>query len=152
MGPYHSAMTEHVLIPIDGSEMSFDAFEFAIDHHPEAKLTVIHVVSPTEGLVGSGDAMAVNQQAIDSAVKRGEEFGERARDILQEADSLEGRSFETAVQIGRPAATIVEYAEDNDVDHIVMGSHGRSGLTRVLMGSVAETVVRRAPVPVTVVR
>lgn len=145
-------MTEHVLIPIDGSEMSFEAFDFAIEHHPEAELTVLHVVSPTEGLVGSGDAMAVNQQAIDAAVKRGEDFGERAREILRETNSLEGRPFETAVQIGRPASTIVEYAEDNDVDHIVMGSHGRSGIARVLMGSVAETVVRRAPIPVTVVR
>jgi nucleotide-binding universal stress UspA family protein len=47
---------------------------------------------------------------------------------------------------------IVTYADENDVDHVVLGSHGRKGLTRVLLGSVAEAVVRRSPVPVTVVR
>jgi nucleotide-binding universal stress UspA family protein len=55
-------------------------------------------------------------------------------------------------EIGRPSRAIVEYAEEHDIDHIVMGSHGRSGVTRILLGSVAETVVRRSPVPVTIVR
>lgn len=59
----------------------------------------------------------------------------------------------TAVtEFGRPARTIVEYVEDHDVDHVVVGSHGRSGLSRTLLGSVAERVVRRSSVPVTVVR
>ena len=47
---------------------------------------------------------------------------------------------------------IIGFAEDNDVSHIVIGSHGRTGASRVLLGSVAQTVVRRAPTPVTVVR
>ena len=50
------------------------------------------------------------------------------------------------------SANIVEYVETHDVDHVVIGSHGRKGLSRVLLGSVAELVVRRSPVPVTVVR
>jgi nucleotide-binding universal stress UspA family protein len=53
---------------------------------------------------------------------------------------------------GDPANEIVAYAEETDVDHIVVGSHGRSGLSRVLLGSTAEKVVRRSPVPVTVVK
>jgi len=54
--------------------------------------------------------------------------------------------------VGRPTKVIVEYADDHDIDQIVMGSHGRSGMSRILLGSVAEIVVRRASVPVTVVR
>jgi nucleotide-binding universal stress UspA family protein len=59
---------------------------------------------------------------------------------------------DTTAEVGGPANAIVECAEEESVDHIVTGSHGRSGVTRILLGSVAETVVRRSPVPVTVVR
>ena len=44
------------------------------------------------------------------------------------------------------------YAEENDIDHIVVGSHGRGGVSRMLLGSVAETVARRSSVPVTIIR
>ncbi|WP_341850678.1 universal stress protein [Natronococcus wangiae] len=54
--------------------------------------------------------------------------------------------------VGSSARAIVQYAEEHDIDHIVLGSHGRTGTSRVLLGSVAETVARRAPVPVTIVR
>ncbi|MFB6177175.1 MAG: universal stress protein, partial [Halobaculum sp.] len=59
---------------------------------------------------------------------------------------------ETDTAVGRPASAIVEYAETNEVDHLVLGSHGRTGVSRLLLGSNAEKVVRRSPVPVTVVR
>ena len=52
----------------------------------------------------------------------------------------------------RPADAILDYVEANDVDHVIMGSHGRSGISRILLGSVAEIVARRSPAPVTVVR
>ena len=62
--------------------------------------------------------------------------------------------METVRLVGAPAQTVLEYLEDegNSIDQVVMGSHGRTGLSRVLMGSVAEKVTRRSPVPVTVVR
>jgi len=60
--------------------------------------------------------------------------------------------LETERTVGDPAREIVDYAEDHEIDQIVMGSHGRTGATRLLLGSVAELVVRRSPVPVTVVR
>ena len=56
------------------------------------------------------------------------------------------------VLVGYPAQKIVEYASDHDVDLVVMGTHGRGGLTHLLMGSVAERVVRTAPCPVFTVR
>jgi len=59
---------------------------------------------------------------------------------------------ETATEVGQPSRTIVAYAQEHDLDHVVIGSYGRKGLSRVLLGSVAELVVRRSPVPVTVVR
>jgi len=91
-------------------------------------------------------------QIHDQAVERGDELGEQARDRAAEAGILETTTIETAVETGPPARTIVEYADENDADQIVIGSHGRSGVSRVLLGSVAETVARRSPVPVTIVR
>ncbi len=61
-------------------------------------------------------------------------------------------SVERVIEVGRPTKVIVEYADEHDINQIVMGSHGRSGMSRILLGSVAEIVVRRASVPVTVVR
>jgi len=63
-----------------------------------------------------------------------------------------GRAVETRTRLGTPAQEILEYVERNPIDHVVIGSHGRSGVARILLGSVAEVVVRRSPVPVTVVR
>jgi nucleotide-binding universal stress UspA family protein len=73
-------------------------------------------------------------------------------------DEAEARAEEHGVPVHRetivgvPSRAIVEWAEENEVDGVVIGSHGREGVSRVLLGSVAETVVRRSPVPVTVVR
>jgi nucleotide-binding universal stress UspA family protein len=63
-----------------------------------------------------------------------------------------GREVETATAAGAPSRSILDWSDGNDVDHVVIGCHGRSGVARWLLGSVAEAVVRRAPVPVTAVK
>ncbi|HUQ68179.1 MAG TPA: universal stress protein, partial [Planctomycetaceae bacterium] len=59
-----------------------------------------------------------------------------------------GRSVQRVIRIGAPYVEIVKYAAEQDVDVIVVGTHGRSGLTHLLLGSTAEKVVRKAPCPV----
>ena len=140
-------MTKRVLVPVDGSEQAWSALEHAVTEHPEATLTLLYAINP----VGAG----ANAQVGD--VGYGEEWYELSElhaDELFEtaAERIGDHSFATQTAVGRPAHAIVEFAEDNDVDAIVMGSHGRDGVSRILLGSVAETVVRRSPVPVTVVR
>ena len=138
-----------VLVAYDGSDPAVAALEHALESYPGARVAVLTVINPSVG-GGSG---------IDGYPASSEAWFERARDDAEEdlddaraiADGY-GVGIETAVEVGRPASVIVRYAEENDVDHVVLGSHGRKGLTRVLLGSVAETVVRRSPVPVTVVR
>ncbi len=68
--------------------------------------------------------------------------------------AAENRTIETAVESGDPAEAILTYAEDNDVDHIVMGGHSGDpdGLVERLLGTVVTTVVSNAPITVTVVR
>ena len=73
-------------------------------------------------------------------------------EALLAAAQKNGATVETVTEFGEPARVIGEYAGDHDVDLIVMGCHGRSTVSRILLGDVAGTVVRRAPVPVTVVR
>ena len=140
-----SGMTKHVLIPLDDSDPSWEAFEYAIDNHVDERLTGLHVINPL-----AGDYYL--DEAQTKPARRSEELGNRARTLLEEHDVLETTAFEMVVEEGKPEHVIVDYAEANEVDQIVMGSRGRSGLSRVLLGSVAEVVVRRAPVPVTIVR
>lgn len=145
-------MSEHVLVPLDGSDPSWDALDHAIENHRGGRITVLHVVDPVEGVYAGPEGGYYDPDGYERAVDRGEDICEHARERLEEAGALDETVFETAVEPGRPARTIVSYAADEDVDHVVMGSHGRSGVSRLLLGSVAETVVRRAPMPVTVVR
>lgn len=72
-------------------------------------------------------------------------------EVLSGTDNQEGE-IQTEIKTGEAARTIVEYIDDNSIDHIVIGSHGRKGVSRVLLGSVAEKVARRSPTPVTIVR
>lgn len=60
--------------------------------------------------------------------------------------------IETATEVGTVAEAVIDYAEERDIGHIVLGSHGRRGLSRFLLGSVAERVMKRAPGSVTVIR
>ncbi len=142
-------MVEHVLVPIDGSDQAWSALEHALQEHPDDEIHLLHVINPMEGVYAS-DAMGGDYWAgwYDAAEERAERLFEEARDRAGDrADDLV-----TDQETGAPARTIVEYAEEQDVDHIVIGSHGRSGVSRVLLGSVAEAVARRATVPVTIVR
>lgn len=145
-------MSIHVLVGVDGSEQAQQAADYTFKHYPEATVTLLNVIDPVEAgySLGSSAVPGYTEEWF-------EQSKDSAEDLLEtHADQAEATGFsgeiETAVEVGRPARTIVTYAEETGVDHVVMGSHGRSGVTRVLLGSVAETVVRRSPVPVTVVR
>ncbi|MFB6112562.1 MAG: universal stress protein [Halodesulfurarchaeum sp.] len=138
---------KQVLVPIDGSPQSSAALEYAAEEFSTDELILIHVIDPIEaGYSATATVPGYTEEWYEHAQ-------EEAEDLLEEArETLDGEDVESVTEVGRPSRSIVEYAEENDVDHIVMGSHGRSGVTRILLGSVAEAVVRRSPVPVTVVR
>lgn len=134
----------HVLVPIDGSDPADAALEYAFERFGDADVTALYVMDPVDGAWGPGSA--------DGWLATAEDRSEVVLSTVEERAAEAGRDVETDSVVGRPARAIVEYAEERGVDHVVMGSHGRDGISRVLLGSVAETVVRRSPVPVTVVR
>lgn len=139
---------ETVLVPYDGSDPSVAALEYAVENLGEKSIILLHVVDPHERIYG--DMLTVSGYDVEWFEHVHEQ---EAEELFEEARGhVDGDAFETEVVTGQPARSIVEYAEEHDVDHIVMGSHGRSGVTRIFLGSVAETVIRRSPCPVTVVR
>lgn len=144
-------MGEHVLIPLDGSDDADEAFEYAMEHLPGSTITLVHVVDPTDvWMYGSEDYFDVEGYQREERRRR-----ERAEELMDEyADraSERGVDVETVIATGVAAKKILETAETENADHIVMGSRGRSGVGRILFGSVAEEVTRRASVPVTIVR
>ncbi|MFC7176037.1 universal stress protein [Halosegnis marinus] len=141
-------MPKHVLVPVDGSEQSQQALDYAFTEFPSATVTLLHVINPARAGYGAQAGLpSFSEEWYDEAEAAAEELFSEAR-----ADAPEGVTVETAVEVGQPARTIVEFAEEHGSDAIVIGSHGRQGISRVLLGSVAEAVVRRAPCPVTVAR
>lgn len=144
-------MGRHILAPVDGSPQSEAALEYVLENHPDAKITILNVVNPTSA-VTYGDDEYFDVESYQAEAKRQQERAEQLLEECGDMASEHGVKFETRVETGKPAAKIIETAESEEVDHIVMGSRGRSGVGRVLFGSVAETVTRRASVPVTIVR
>ncbi|MFB6161586.1 MAG: universal stress protein [Haloferacaceae archaeon] len=142
----------HVLVPIDGSPPSWDALDYAIETFAGERITVLNVVDPLEGMYADEDGSYYDPEMAERARERGAELGEEARERLDAAGALSTTEFESAVETGRVARTINEYVEEHDVDHVVIGSHGREGVSRILLGSVSEKVARRATVPVTIIR
>ncbi|MDS0259705.1 universal stress protein [Haloarcula sp. S1CR25-12] len=143
-------MSKRILVPVDGSEQAAVATAFAAENFPDATLVLFHVINPAEA--GYSAQASVPSFSEEWYEQKQTEARERFDELAAVAREAGVETVERVVEVGRPTKTIVEYAEENDIDQIVMGSHGRSGMSRILLGSVAEIVVRRATVPVTVVR
>lgn len=139
---------EKVLVAVDDSPQATAALEYALRVFPDAAITAIHVIRIPEGYWSW-------MMEEEEDMPRYEEAKERADDVLQAAiveAAEDDHEIETAIEMGKPAREIVAYANDNGFDGIVIGSHGRHGTDRILFGSVSETVARRSPLTVTIVR
>jgi nucleotide-binding universal stress UspA family protein len=135
-------MYKKILAPLDGSELSECTLA-----HLEAVATGCHVAEVVLLRVTEPIPSAY-AEAIQDIVREGEEKAKQyAADYLAGiAGRLkkEGIAVETVVIHGRPADVILDYAKKDDVDLIVMSTHGRSGVSRWVLGSVADRVVRHA--------
>ena len=138
-------MYERILVPTDGSAGAREAFEHALALAEQfgAELHVVNAVDP---------AMIPPEVGAESVLDALRESGRDAVDELHDRGEAAGAAVESAVLDGHPQGAILQYVEDHDVDLVVMGTHGRTGLGRWLLGSVTERVVRTCPVPVLTVR
>ena len=143
---------KHVLVATDFSECSGVALAYAraLARQFKARLHVLHVVemSATEGFEIGGYVTAI--PAVQAQLEESE--GDRLDAEISDEDRLDLRARAELVMLQPPAQAIVEYATRERIDLIILGTHGRRGLAHLVMGSVAEKVVRTAPCPVLTVR
>jgi len=161
-------MYEHILFPTDGSDGAAAALAHArnlAETHDGTLhiMTVLDTSSPHIGMTSAGPegattGMIAEEHDASEPGMVGEEHDiesslqERSQAIVDAAaDEVDGVDTVTAVERGPPHSAILDYAADNDIDLIVMGSHGRSGVKRALLGSVTERTLRSTHVPVLVV-
>jgi nucleotide-binding universal stress UspA family protein len=141
----------HVLIATDGSQLSIEAARrgVALLASPTA-VTLLTVMTEVPGEDAGGFEGSVysrdDQEQLWEAGQR-----EAARELARTAGALTGCDVDERIELGDIATTIIRVAEELPADVIVMGSHGRTGLKRIVLGSVSEHVVRHSPCPVLVV-
>lgn len=137
-------MIKRILLPTDGSEAAENAVgrAFELAEKFDAELHVLYVIE-TEAIPAF---TSLDSEPIREAHKR------QGEDLLAEieANAADGVTVTKVIEEGHAEHSIVEYADEHDVDVITMGTHGRSGLGRVLIGSVTERVIREAPCSVMV--
>jgi nucleotide-binding universal stress UspA family protein len=140
-------MFKRIVVALDGSSCAAHALEVAVAlaKVEGSKIAVCSIVNPLP-------VFGMSSSAAGAALTAGEAC---AQDIIDRATATlatAGILAEAKVILGEPASEIVRYAEDVHADLIVIGTHGRSGIKRVFVGSVAEGVLRSASVPVVTVR
>ena len=138
-------MYDRILFPTDGSGGADQALEHVLDI-ASAHGTTVHLLNVADTTRDS--LTRVQGEIIDVLEQEGEDLLD---DVAERARKRGVETVSTVLQ-GEPYRTIVQYADEYDIDLIVMPTHGRSGLQRLLLGSTTERVVRRAEVPVLTIR
>ena len=164
-------MYESILFPTDGSEAADAALDHAVDHarQYDATLHVLFVaqddVAPSglvhaehdaveqSDMVGDHDETQASGMTNEDTERMGA-IAEHGEAVVSEVAESVGAdvAVETAVLSGTPYERILDYGEEEGADLVVMGTHGRTGVDRYLLGSVTEKVVRTADVPILTVR
>jgi nucleotide-binding universal stress UspA family protein len=139
-------MHSRVLVPMDDSEMANKALEYALENHPDAEITVLHVVGGPSAMGGLATALALEEDLEEAAEERAQAVFDDARNLAADYDT----EITTEVQLGHPARAILNRA--GEFDAVILGSHGGSVADRLVIGNVAQKVFRNSPVPVIVAR
>jgi universal stress protein A len=136
-----------ILCPVDFSDASRKAVQYAREFAAGMGATVhlMNVVEPRPMAVD----ITLNYVPLEEDLEKA--AAEDLKVILQELTQA-GLRAECSIEFGNPSDVILEKADELDVNLVIMGSHGKKGLSRLIMGSVAETVVRKANCPVLIVK
>jgi nucleotide-binding universal stress UspA family protein len=131
---------ENILVPTDFSEFSKYALDYAITLAKtfEAKITLIHITNENE---------LVALQQVSAYFEPG-----KLEELMKQRESEDRKQLDGFHKVGIPFVEIIRTAKEKGVDLIVMATHGRSGLSHILFGSVAEKVVRKSTCPVLSIR
>lgn len=136
-------MSQHLLVAVDGSELCKKAMRraaYLAACDPDTKVTLVHAVAPVSAYVYG----AYNPQLVDDVKSLGEEL---LQEMKAYAESI-GLNVETVLLYGHAAWKITDYAKENGVDLLLIGSRGLSGMKELFLGSVSHGVVQASAVPV----
>ncbi len=139
-----------ILVPTDFSPHSSEAVRTAVDVAQKygASITLLHVYEPVAYTLPEGYVLVTPQQLVDLNSELERRLGQAKAD----AEAAGARAVTTQLMQGPPPYEIVDFAQQNAVDLIVMGTHGRTGIKHTLLGSIAERVLRKASCPVLTVK
>lgn len=147
-------MYQHIMVPLDGSELAECVLAHVVTVAKGCavpKVTLIRVVTPItiygtefDGSIGLPELQKVEQENVASARR----YLDKQAALLKE----KGVDAQTEVFFGNVLESLTEFAEKNKVDLIIIATHGRSGISRWVWGSVADRILRSAKVPVLMVR
>ncbi len=141
-----------ILLPTDFSECANEAFSYAafFARQNNATITCVHVIEPIVPAVGyTGLAETLPTPDLSEQL---EDAAEREFPKIADCEEFKGLEVDEVITHGDASAEIVRLATERKIDLIVISSHGRTGIGRMLFGSIAEEVVRHAPCPVLVVK
>lgn len=143
-----SEFYRNIVIATDGSENTQKAISYGIEI---AKLSgaTVHALYVVDTSSFSSIPMDAGWEAMYEILKK---EGEKAVSEVKKQGEAAGVDVKEVIEEGHPSNAILEFSENNNVDLVVMGTLGKTGLDRFLMGSVAEKVVRGSKIPVMVVR
>jgi nucleotide-binding universal stress UspA family protein len=136
-----------ILVAYDGSNPAQKAVKRAVRAADGEEIILLRVIEAAGGMLEAGLDI-IQERLKEMQDEKTNELSEEIKPMLE----TKGVEFRIETVVGKPSRKIVSFAEENDVSEIVVGSRGREGVSRVLLGNVAESVVRRAPVTVIVVR
>jgi nucleotide-binding universal stress UspA family protein len=136
-----------ILYPTDFSEASLEALKYAVSfaRNCQAKLVLMHVVN--EKIFSEGLSLARVSAPEALGQEMAAEAGRQLKMLIPAAER-QGLDSEIVILSGMPFLEIIKYAKDNQIDMIVIGTNGRSGMEHMMFGSTAEKVVRKAHCPV----
>ncbi|HSP88099.1 MAG TPA: universal stress protein [Ignavibacteriaceae bacterium] len=139
-----------VLVPIDFSDYSKSSLKYAVNYakHFNASLVIVYVIEP---VIYPPD-FSMGQIAIPTPGLEMDKRAEEELNKLAEKEIPAGLSVKKIIKSGKPFVEIIETAAEEDVDLIIIATHGHSGVEHILFGSTAEKVVRKAPCPVLTLR
>ena len=149
-------MFKKILCPIDFSNHAHEALKMAVlmAEKYEAELSVIHIVDPVPVGMPQAGVAPVNPKVfnISNYEKNMQKVAKEQLDDICQKEISSTVHYDQSISVGHAGEAITEFAEEKGVDLIVLSTHGRTGLKRLLLGSTAEYVIRHASKPVLTVR
>ncbi len=145
-------MYKKIMVPLDGSQIA----ECVIPHietiakKSSAKVELVTVIEPLE--IPTRGQIAISDDEIKRIDAEGKKQANKYLDLVSERLTKAGVKNDTVILSGKAADRLTRYAVNNDIDLIIMATHGRSGISKLFWGSVAEKILRATEIPVLLIK